>query len=76
MMSREDHLMIKQMRRQGAYIVDIAIPIGCGYMPICAALFMSRMYLSGTASACRFGILNLGARNVTRLPAADLPQCF
>ncbi|MEA9393645.1 IS21 family transposase [Acerihabitans sp. TG2] len=29
MLSREDHLMIKQMRTQGAYIIDIARYIGC-----------------------------------------------
>ncbi len=29
MLSREDFFMIKQMRRQGAYIVDIATQIGC-----------------------------------------------
>jgi len=29
MLSREDFYMIKQMRQQGAYIVDIATQIGC-----------------------------------------------
>lgn len=29
MLSREDFYMIKQMRQQGAYIVDIAAQIGC-----------------------------------------------
>lgn len=29
MLSREDHLMIKQMRIHGAYIIDIARQIGC-----------------------------------------------
>nr|WP_241391719.1 IS21 family transposase [Yersinia frederiksenii]ULG19782.1 transposase [Yersinia frederiksenii]ULG19937.1 transposase [Yersinia frederiksenii]ULG20004.1 transposase [Yersinia frederiksenii] len=29
MLSREDHLMIKQMRGQGAYIIDIAHYLGC-----------------------------------------------
>ncbi|GCH21179.1 hypothetical protein [Escherichia coli] len=29
MLSREDSYMIKQMRQQGAYIVDIAAQIGC-----------------------------------------------
>jgi transposase len=29
MLSREDFFMIKQMRHQGAYIVDIATQIGC-----------------------------------------------
>lgn len=29
MLSREDFYMIKQMRKQGAYIVDIATQVGC-----------------------------------------------
>ncbi|GAB0631150.1 hypothetical protein BT09C9_31650 [Escherichia coli] len=29
MLGREDFYMIKQMRQQGAYIVDIAAQIGC-----------------------------------------------
>ncbi|MCW0332923.1 hypothetical protein NB704_004312 [Pantoea ananatis] len=29
MLSREDFFMIKQMRQQGAYIVDIATQVGC-----------------------------------------------
>ncbi len=29
MLSREDFYMIKQMRQQGAYIVDIATQVGC-----------------------------------------------
>jgi len=29
MLSREDFYMIKQMRKQGAYIVDIATQLGC-----------------------------------------------
>ena len=29
MLSREDFFMIKQLRRQGAYLVDIAHQIGC-----------------------------------------------
>ena len=29
MLSREDFYMIKQMRQQGVYIVDIATQIGC-----------------------------------------------
>jgi hypothetical protein len=29
MLSREDFYMIKQMRKQGAYIVDIAPQVGC-----------------------------------------------
>ena len=29
MLSREDFYMIKQLRQQGAYIVDIATQIGC-----------------------------------------------
>ena len=29
MLSREDFYMIKQMRKQGAYIIDIATQVGC-----------------------------------------------
>lgn len=29
MLSREDFYTIKQMRKQGAYIVDIATQVGC-----------------------------------------------
>lgn len=29
MLSREDHHMIKQLRRQGCHIVDIAHQVGC-----------------------------------------------
>ncbi|EDY1998292.1 hypothetical protein GTD56_004846 [Salmonella enterica subsp. diarizonae] len=46
MLSREDFYMIKQMRQQGAYIVDIATHLGvdsaqiqCQVCPVCGCVF-------------------------------------
>ncbi|CAD5650087.1 IS21 transposase Orf1 [Escherichia coli] len=41
MLSREDSYMIKQMRQQGAYIVDIAAQIGCSERTVSAQQCLS-----------------------------------
>lgn len=50
MLSREDFYMIKQLRQQGAYIVDIATQVGCSERTV-------RRYLKYPAPGPERGVL-------------------
>lgn len=42
MLNREDFYMIKQMRQQGAYIVDIATQVGCSEWTVTGISFSGK----------------------------------
>lgn len=55
MLSREDFYMIKKMRKQGAYIVDIATQVGCSERTVRRYLKYPEPLGPGTANtrSCR-----------------------
>ena len=72
MLSREDFYMIKQMRQQGAYIVDIATQIGCSERTVRRYLKYPEPPARKTRHKMVKGILRRNPKKLIMLPSETM----